>query len=844
MPIPAAIRTYLLKTLITLLAFNHVAVAQDNHFTPEKRLSKKAVTLVQKKRLKAALPLYQELYHLNPESSEYNYYLGYIHLNIATDKSVAMPFLSTAYEHKEKWPRVVRYIAQAHHLLYQFDEAIAFYEEYLEILSDEERINDVKHEIQKCTRGKILLMDTLQAEITNLGNLINTVHPDYAPIISSDDRMLVFTSRRPTTTGGKKDFDQLYFEDIYISIKEKGVWGAPQGAGINVNTERHDASIGLSADAQQMFVYHGENIYTTSLKGNEWSVPKKVGSNINSKSWETHACISLDQQVLYFTSDREDGYGGMDIYMAIKLPNGRWGLVQNLGPTINTPYDDKAPFIHPADKTLYFSSKGHDNMGGFDIFRSSFIDNQWTTPKNLGYPINTPGDDIFFVVSANGKHTYLSSDLRKDNMGGQDIYQLTLPDTGRVKIAIIKGRIYGKEHEPLAASFTVLDGTTNKVVGVYNSNASTGKYLLVFPTGKTYNMILKAEGFTPHKQRLHIPEQEYIYNMSQEIGLTHLRKNDSIVGQKIVFRNAFYDIATAITADASLNLSESEDATFSQFLRNLENPDKKEVILEKLLTLDGNSTSNIYTSIFDYAPNSQIHLFQGTASGNLESALIEFEKDTVVLNRDTIFKEERIYVTSSSSYTKVELTSLDATIDVVLEAFEKNSKVPKTVLREFDMDHQSLTLDDEKIKSTPPLNPEPKQAPRAATRQYIFFGFGKSTMSLNSAKILEGLIADMKANETLRAVVIGYTDHIGSVAYNKELSLQRAHAVAGAIKSKGIPISRLDINGYGELRPTAPNIHIDGTDNPLGRMQNRRTEVRLVSAESHPAINTSAPKIK
>ena len=834
MSIIVTIRGYLLRLLICLLAFNQLGMGQDR-FTPEKKLSRKAATLVQNKRLKAALPMYQELHKLYAENPEYNYYLGFIHLNIATDKSVALPFLEAAYEHKKDWPRVVRYLARAHHLLYHFDEAKTFYEEYMSRLSDEERIADVKHEIQKCTRGKILVKDTLKADISNLGSLINTAHPDYAPIISSDDQMLIFTSRRPATTGGRKDYDQLYFEDIYISLKEKGVWQAPKNAGTNVNTELHDASIGLSADAQQMFVYHGENIYTTSLKGDEWSVPKKVGSNINSKSWETHACISLDQQVLYFTSDREGGYGGMDIYMAVKLPNGNWGLVQNLGPTVNTPYDDKAPFIHPADKTLYFSSKGHYNMGGFDIFRSSFIDNQWSTPKNLGYPINTPGDDIFYVVSANGQHTYLSSDLRKDNMGGQDIYQLTLPDTGRVKIAIIRGRIYGKEQKPLSASFTVLDNETNKVVGVYNSNASTGKYLLVFPTGKAYNMIIRAEGYIPHKENFTIPEQDYIYNLSQEIGLTHLRKNDSIVGQKVIFRNSFYDIETAITSDISLNTQESEEATFSQFLRNLENPKKRAVVLERLLSLGGNTESNIYRGIFDYSPRSQIHLFQGKETANLEPTLIEFEKDTVVLNRDTIFKEETVYVTSSSSHTKVDLTSLDTTIDVFLEVFEKELEVSdkEESASAFAIKPNPVIPDNPEIEAPSPANPDPEPEPMTKGTQRIFFGFGESSMQPDSSSTLDNLIANMKTDKTLRAAINGYTDHLGSTAYNKKLSLERANAVANMIKARGISMTRLDVNGYGESNPIAPNTNRDGTDNPLGRMQNRRTEIRLVEVNQH-----------
>lgn len=810
--------------LLFLSLVSQTVIAQNDDFY-KRKIIRKAIVLVQNERYEAALPKFQELYKSKPTDPEYNYYLGLIYLRTATDKSTAIPHLQVAYEHKGDWPRASWYLARAHHLIYQFDKAIGFYEEYLTRLKSSADRSRIEHEIQKCRDGKLLVRDTVVSEITNLGKLINSTHPDYAPIISSDDRVLIFTSRRPTTTGGKRDLDNLFFEDIYMSIKRNGEWGAAKGVGEDVNTELHDASVALSADGQQMFMYHRENIYITTLKGDTWADPKKVGSNINTKSWETHACISLDQQVLYFTSDREGGYGGMDIYMALKLPNGNWGLVQNLGPMINTPYDEKAPFIHPADKTLYFSSEGHSNMGGFDIFRSSLINNKWTSPLNIGHPINTPGDDIFYVVSANGKHTYFSSDLRKDNNGGQDIYQLAMRDTGMVKIAVIKGRIYGEDHTPLTASFTVLDKQTKKVVGVYNSNPSTGRYLLVFPTDKHYDMVIRAVGFTPHRESFAIPRQEYSYNMFQEVGITLLTKDDSTIGQKIIFRNGFFDIETAVSVDPFLSDDGLEESNFSQFLQNLEDQNKREEVLASVLVLD----ESLYKSIYNYHPLNQVHLFHPADVSELEATIVEFDKDTVVLNNDTIFKKETIYATSSTSITKVPIAELDSSINIVLEEFERAERPSGLHVPIPDGPVQASSAMESEVALT--TESQVKYELVTNVSRIISFEFDLASIEGTSSNTLDLLVVHMNANKELQAFVSGHTDHIGASAYNDALSLSRANVVADYIKSKSIMADRLIINGYGESRPIASNEYPDGTDNPDGRKRNRRTEIRLEVVE-------------
>ncbi|MFH1319288.1 MAG: DUF2914 domain-containing protein [Bacteroidota bacterium] len=635
--------------LVLLLLNNSEITAQDEEFD-ENKISKKAIKYFNDDDLNSALPLFIQLYKNKPQDALYNFYLGTIYLELYVDKSKAIPFLEYACYNKPDIIPSSDQLSRAYHLTYQFDKAIEQYQEYLEHLPGYEKkeIAEMERRIEMCKNGKLIMQDTTKIKLENLGNIVNSQYPEYAPAISADEEVLIFTSRRPSSTGGKIDFYGEYFEDIYISFNKEGEWSNAAKISENINTKLHDASIGLSADAQQLFVYRKGDIYSTELEGITWTEPKKLGSNINTSGWETHATMTFNQQVLYFTSDRKGGFGGRDVYKAKKLPHGKWALVQNLGPNINTPYDEDAPFIHPDGKTLFFSSKGHNSMGGFDIFTSTFKDDEWTVPKNMGYPINTTDDDIYFVVSANWEHGFLAAN-RKEGFGEKDIYVAALPDTGKIPLTIIRGIITGKEGIPLRANFIVTDNETKEVVGLYNSNSATGKYLLVFPPGKNYTMLIRANGYTPHSDDIYIPDQDRFYELFQEIQLSPVQKADSVVGQKIVMRNAFFDIDQALEADKSLAKITEKEKAYSAFLSELETSNERDEIFAKVDDLEaGDDVKNDLKHVTDnYLPSSQIHIFDESKKENLEK---------IVLGTDTI------YATSSSTASKVEMKEIDTTV--------------------------------------------------------------------------------------------------------------------------------------------------------------------------------------
>jgi Tol biopolymer transport system component len=347
-------------------------------------------------------------------------------------------------------------------------------------------------------------------KVINLGDTINSEYADYGPVLTADQQMLIFTSARPNTTGGEIDeSDGRYYEDIYISYKLNSGWTAPLGIGPGINTNGHDASISLSPDGQKLLIYRYDqdllssgipgDLYVSKLKGTTWTNATKLPQSINTRAWEPSACYSADERSLFFSSNREGGKGGTDLYMVRQLPNGEWALPMNLGDKLNTPFDEDSPFIHPDGKTLYFSSNGHKTMGGYDIFVSRYDDEkkEWSTPENLGYPINTAHDDIHFTLTADGRRVYFSS-IRPEGKGDNDIYYADM-NTEAADVVVIKGIVSDSvTKQPKEALIIVYDTNTNELIGKYNSNSSTGKYIIILSEGRKYNITVEAEKYILH----------------------------------------------------------------------------------------------------------------------------------------------------------------------------------------------------------------------------------------------------------------------------------------------------------------------------------------------------------
>jgi len=500
---------------------------------------KKADEAFEQGNFEQALTTYLPLIKKSPQDPVLNYKVGvcYIKSKDAQDQIKSLSFLETSKNKiNDQTPkRVYYYLGKAYHIQQRFDDAIAQFEAFKKNAPATDKFQaESQRAIEVSNSAKIFMAKPIEMPIQNLGKPINTDASEFAPLVSADESILAYTysSYKPNTK-----------EQIFIGKKKNYVWESVNP--IDFKSTQNVGTVGLSPDGQKMFIYIGEannvgSIYSSKQSTNGWGTPEKLGSEVNSGYMESTASISADESIMYFASDRPGGYGGKDIYKVERQADGTWGKPQNLGNGINTAYDEDAPFIHPDKKTLFFTSNGHNSMGGNDIFKTSFQNNQWTKPENMGYPINTVFNDGYLVVTANGKKAYFSSD-RPGGAGKQDIYAIIIPDDKKTALTMVKGKILaGNPPKPVEAKIRVVDKETQQFLKyVYNPNPETGDYLMIFPPGKNYDMIITAEGYLPYLVNINIPNQDYFHELYQEITLKKKIENGKEVGQEITIKSDF-----------------------------------------------------------------------------------------------------------------------------------------------------------------------------------------------------------------------------------------------------------------------------------------------------------------
>ena len=554
----------MLKKIIILAIFSVLmstiaANAQKSYTKEVKKLLEKGDGYLEVDDINGAIPYYLNAEKLVPKDPEISYKIAQCYFELRHEIK-ALPFLEAAKKGDIGEPDLLRMLGEAYHKAHMFDKAIVTLKTYRNMVSPKEKevLEEIDLLINNCVNGKVMVQNpTSKITIKNLGPGVNTEFNDFAPVVSADEGTLIFTSRRDNTTGGGREAsNNEWYEDIYMSVKSDTVWTTAVNMGPTINTASHDASVGLSPDGQELFIYratpsNGGDLYLSTLTGTVWSEPKKLSSNINTSSYrEPSATTTSDENIILFTSDKKGGYGGLDIYMTTKQANGEFGPAINLGPKINTKYDEDCPFIHANGKSLYFSSKGHKSMGGYDIFLCT-IDVKTgeilTEVENIGYPINTADDDVFFVWTADNKRAYFASE-REGGFGEKDIYMLTREDAD-ADLAVLKGKIISCDSKkPVAATIIVTDLTTQEIVGIYNSNASSGKYTVILPAGKNYGITVEAQGYLFYSKNIDIPKLDHYVEYKDEICLSKLKK-----GTTIVLRNVFFDV------DKATLRKESED---------------------------------------------------------------------------------------------------------------------------------------------------------------------------------------------------------------------------------------------------------------------------------------------
>ncbi len=487
----------------------------------------KARLSFENKQYKESLPNLDSLLKYYSENTTVKYMTGVSELFDLSRRKASLNRLKSLNTEAQFLPDYFYWLGYAYELNDSTNRAMECYQTYKNIcekpnqkaicsyLEDAKRQEDNLHAAQK-------MRDYLNiVNIKNIGPPINTEDEEYVPLVPSDESFMIYTYRGKYSKGGKqspikgkrgptKKEEKIYFEDVFVSYRVNDTtWGEPSSIK-SINTNLHDAAVTLSSDGTLLFIYKNlgagnGDLYMSKLEGSSWSQPK-YQRGLNSDRWDGSAAFFPDNKRIIFSSERKGGLGGKDLYTAELIGEDTWGNITNLGPTINTPYDEDAPFITADGSILFFASNGKLSTGGYDILRSDFVDGNWQKPYNIGKPINTPQDDKFYTVTADGKKGYYSTE-KENGYGRQDIYCIEPGIAGKpLKLVQISG-IVTLDEKP-AKAFIQVNNPGNKLFKPvsFESNSSSGKFLMNLPEGQKFELVFTCNN---------LPEQrKYINTMN------------------------------------------------------------------------------------------------------------------------------------------------------------------------------------------------------------------------------------------------------------------------------------------------------------------------------------------
>jgi outer membrane protein OmpA-like peptidoglycan-associated protein len=695
----------------------------------------------------------------------------------------AIPYFEYALANGSGFPTTLRYDLGD---LYLRDEnikkAIENYTIYRDqVKTDKNATAEADHALEICHNAVALMSVPRNIKVNNFGSTINTKDTEYNPVVSADESVMAFTALRPNT--GKTRTGDKFIEEIYISYNNSGNWSEPKV--VPVASNYNVGTAGISADGQKMLIFMGGvsdpgSLFMINRTGDSWSKPSLITPSINNpKFLESTASITPDGKTIYFASDRHGGQGGLDIYKTQMLPNGTWSQPVNLGPEINSKADEDAPFIHPDQKTLFFTSNGHNTMGGRDIFVTRLVKDKWTRPENMGYPVNTTANDNYFTLIADGTRAYFSSD-RKGGLGDQDIYYLDMPaESSNIPLTLIKGKILNAETgKPMPTKIYLIDNSTQKKLDfVYSPDPVTGNYLVILPPAKNYDMIIESEGFLPYTLNINIPNQEYFYELYQMINLKTIKQFDIVVGQEVEVKNAFYDTDQDVKAD----LRKTHEAKLVQG----GNVDVYDMMLDLMASDDKEGIAYIVDLVNMKDPIDEVN-FNENENRNIEVAV-------------------RTYYYDESDESKFEQKNVDGktifslpTMQVAEEAKKQKSQSVKS----GDYDKAALT-----------------QSAK------IYFDAGKSDLKPQYNVELDNILNTLTKYPDLGIEISGFASAEGTEEVNRELSNKRAIAVLDYINHRGVVRRRIVAKGYGASKDQTGSME-----------EGRRVEIRVVDLNSHKEV--------
>ena len=436
-------------------------------------------------------------------------------------------------------------------LVGEYEESIQFLDRYL----DYEILNKAK--VDQATMWKRNAQYALrnikvssQFKPHQLSDTVNAFAMQYFPVLTADEQELIFTRR----LGGGQEDD----EDLVVARKDdKGKWQKPVSISPHINSPMNEGTCTISADGRQLIFtscigrrgYGSCDLFESKKVGDEWTKPQNLGPEINSAAWESQPSLSADGRMLFFVSDRRGGTGNKDLYVSYKLDESKWSKAENLGPKINTPYEEISPFIHVNGRTLFYASNGKTGFGGYDLYRSEYENGQWSEPVNFGFPVNNHEDQFSLFITADGQHGFYShEDNRKLN--SSEIFEITVPEELqlRYKSNYVKGIIRDKKTKlPLKSRVELFNINKNELTSAVSSDSLSGEYLMVLTQGAEYGLYVSRPGYLFQSLNFNYEVQKILVPVSLDVLLEPVE-----MGASAILNNLFFDFNKYELKDKSI----------------------------------------------------------------------------------------------------------------------------------------------------------------------------------------------------------------------------------------------------------------------------------------------------
>jgi hypothetical protein len=473
-----------------------------------------------------ALEEYLKLEKKFPHNTDIKRRIGTCYLNIHDDKAKALPYLRNIFNSGTFDDELLLEYGMACQYACSFENAIIAYSMYREKISAKKHAL-IDHYIETCENAKALVKKPVNVKFENLGKDVNTKFADYYPFVSKDEGALYFTSRREDCLGNTRSAFGYFSSDIYVSKVKNGQWQKAKNIGAPINTVDDEEIVGLTPDGKKMIIYvdrktiASDLMHTDMQKNKNFGNPLAFTEPVNTEGLELEGCYTADANTMYFVAVRKNGMGEADIYSTHRLPSGDWGIPQNLGPNINTIYKEGFPVVSEDGQTLYFASQGHTSMGGFDIFKSKWDEEkkEWGKAENIGYPVNTPDDDMMFSLVGTGRDGYLSA-WRKEGFGDLDLYKVTFLDVEQpltAMVGVVKSADSTKT--TIDANITLFDSKTNQEIETKNVNKKTGRYIFIVEPGK-YKVVVNCKGCKSFTEEINVYDKsDYTVEMVKNFAL-------------------------------------------------------------------------------------------------------------------------------------------------------------------------------------------------------------------------------------------------------------------------------------------------------------------------------------